>query len=334
MAVADSLHELVLDVTNKCPMRCQHCSANSMPELMKFLPYDEFTGIIDSATSIGCETLSFTGGEPLLHPALPQMVSYAKRVGIRETRLFSSSLILKSGKPVPIPDSLVYGLVKAGLDMVLFNLQGGKEVHEGISKAPGSFDSVVSSARRFKRKGIRVGFHFVPMKNNYMEFELVVSLARSLGLDEVGVLMFVPQGRGLANRESLELAPKQLMQFMSGASRLLPAGDGPELRFGCPFNDFAEATGKQPKACTAAGPMGHVLIDGQVSPCSAFKWDRELHGGNVHETPLPLIFKDGFSEFRKTREELDASYRCTAQLTKAKGRLELPIPYVRPKRLG
>jgi len=301
-------------------MRCVYCSANASPDSSSFIEYDKVVVLLRDAISIGCERLTLTGGEPLLHRDLPNMIREAKKLGIREARVFSSSLVICDGNPRSVSDELINELVEAGLDAIVFNLQGGRTTHEKASKTPGSFDSVISSARRFKERGVFVGFHYVPMKENFTELELIVSLANSIGVDEVGVLMFVPQGRGLVNRSEIELDKEEFEEFLRNISSLKSRYETPKLRFGCPFNGLRAFTGSQPKVCSAAGPMVHILINGQAAPCSAFKWDRELQGGNVYEESLNMIMLNGFGRFRELREELGAKRRCTAQLVRNSSR--------------
>ena len=297
--------ELVLDITNKCPMLCLHCSANSSPALNFFITYEKAAEVISDARGLGAEILSLTGGEPLLHPRLLDIVDYSRRVGFTDIRLFTSGLGNSDWRV----------LKAAGLVKVFFNLQGAKaETHEYISKTPGSFEAVKSQAVEAKKAGLYTGFHFVPMRPNWKELPAVVELARRLDVDEVGVLRFVPQGRGLTNSRILQLNDGEFNDFLKIVAALINNNCKPYLRLGCPFNPIAELIpGWDRKKCPAAGEMCHVLIDGSVAPCSAFKHQANFKAGNIYKKRFKNIWDDGFADFTTLRQSLGAYYDCTAQ---------------------
>ncbi|GBC68571.1 GTP 3',8-cyclase [archaeon HR01] len=310
------LRELVLDITNRCPMLCLHCSANSTPYLTRFIPFEKATHIIEEAVALGLEIISFTGGEPLLHPQLLDMIRVAKYLGVSDVRLFTSGLMYDENKVAkPLDYETAKRLRDAGLDKAFFNLQGASpKIHEAISLTPRSFDAVVKGSRLLKKLDVYVGLHFVPMKLNWRELPHVVSLAKELDVDEVGVLRFVPQGRGLYNRQILELNPDEFKQFLEMLAELIRRDGKPYIRLGCPFNPIAELIpGWRVKRCPAADEMCHILIDGTVAPCSAFKYNKQMSGGNIYSQSLTQIWRRGFTEFTGTRSRLAAEYSCTAQ---------------------
>lgn len=299
------LKELVMDITNKCPMSCLHCSANSSPALNRFISYEKAVEIISDARGLGVEILSLTGGEPLLHPRLPDMISYAYQIGCTDIRLFTSGFGVCD-----------WGALKsAGLKKVFFNLQAANaELHDHIASTKGSFNMVMKQVVEAKRVGLYVGFHFVPMKPNWRELPEVVKLAKKLNVDEVGVLRFVPQGRGLTNIHILQLDSDEFSSFLRMVSELLKNNGRAWIRMGCPFNALAGLiTEWRKKKCPAADEMCHVLIDGSVAPCSAFKYQSNLKAGNVYKKRLKDMYLNGFSNFLAIRHSLGAEYDCTAQ---------------------
>jgi len=299
------LRELVLDITNKCPMLCLHCSADSSPTRNFFISYEKAMEVISDAGDLGAEILSLTGGEPSLHPRLLDIISYARRVGFTDIRLFTSGL----GK------FDWYALKSAGLAKVFFNIQGAKpEIHDFIAKTRGAFVSATAQALAAKRAGLYTGFHFVPMKPNWRELPQIFELARRLDIDEVGVLRFVPQGRGLTNSHMLQLDDVEFREFLKIVAALIKNDGRPYLRLGCPFNSIAQfIPGWVGKKCPAADDMCHVLIDGSVAPCSAFKYHRDLKAGNIYEKRFKEIWCSGFSAFTALRQSLGTYYDCTAQ---------------------
>jgi MoaA/NifB/PqqE/SkfB family radical SAM enzyme len=268
--------------------------------------------IVGAAVEMGLETLSFSGGEPLVHPQIAEMVQLARSLGVRDIRVYTSGLKFRRSKAAPIENADVKSLADAGVSKVFFNLQGASiEAHERIAGTPGAFESVISGSRLCKKHGIYVGFHFVPMKPNWHEIADIMSIARDLNVDEIGILRFVPQGRGLSNRGLLET---DIEHVLVTASKLIMEFERPKIRLGCPFNSISRLVPEwEVKRCPAASDMCHVMVDGTVAPCSAFKNASQMKSGNVYLQTFQEIWRTGFPAFTAERVKLSAEYRCTAQ---------------------
>ena len=209
------LREIVLDLTDKCPARCIYCSAEAGPYNSRFLNMAKVFEILNDASRLGVEIVSFSGGEPLLHPDLISIIMHAKKLGIKDVRLFTSGLIFnKDG--ITSPDESFFKKLKiAGLDKIYFNLQGASEnIHDSITQVNGAFSHVIRSIEMSVRNGLYVGIQFVPMRPNWRTFPELVYLCANLGVDEVGVLRFVPHGRGSENREILEMDENEYREFL------------------------------------------------------------------------------------------------------------------------
>ena len=57
--------------------RCHRSLKNHM------MPLEKVKELIDDVDILGCEQISFSGGEPFLHKDLVKMVAYAYRKGMR-----------------------------------------------------------------------------------------------------------------------------------------------------------------------------------------------------------------------------------------------------------
>lgn len=69
---------LWLEITAKCQLECAHCYAESAPQgTHGVMVYDDWLRVIDEAVAIGVGMVQFIGGEPTLHPGLPDFVDYA-----------------------------------------------------------------------------------------------------------------------------------------------------------------------------------------------------------------------------------------------------------------
>ena len=112
--------------------------------------------------------------------------------------------------------------------------------------------------------GIETDVHFIPMKPNYREIPDVLEMLELAGINNISILNFVPQGRGLKNVYDLMLSDSELLEFMKilDNSRNIYSG---HLRVGIPL------MGDTLHKCNAGLEKLDLKFDGTVLPCPAFK---------------------------------------------------------------
>lgn len=333
------LIELCLEITNRCIMNCLHCST-AVPGCeghVDELTFKEIKSIIFDFHALGGKILEISGGEPTLHGNLLDIVALAKSKGL-ETRLYTCGVSYK-GKCRPLSVTLLKKLRSRGLDKIIFNLQGAdSKIHDLITRKPGSFNALCETILRAKKLGFWVGTHFVPMQPNAGSFEDVLKLAIKLGIDEVALLRFVPQGRGEINRAILKLQKNNLWEFLRVVAQLMEKyGDRLKIRAGCPldFLGFIDETVKL-SACKAGKSTCSITPSGDVIPCPGFKHFPEFVAGNIRDKNLTFIWSTS-KVFRKF-QEIDyqnisfcsecaksdiCKGRCPAQRVRHHGHLEI-----------
>ncbi|HSB65953.1 MAG TPA: GTP 3',8-cyclase MoaA [Anaerolineales bacterium] len=108
---------LRISVTDRCNMRCVYCTP---PEGIRWkareeiLSYEEISSVVSVAARLGIRFIRLTGGEPLVRPDLPVLISALAAIpGIEEVSLTTNgSLLEKFAKP----------LAEAGLKRVNISL--------------------------------------------------------------------------------------------------------------------------------------------------------------------------------------------------------------------
>jgi len=72
-----------LEITGKCQLVCEHCYASSGPAgTHGAMAADDWRRVIHEAADLGARMVQFIGGEPTLHPALPQLIDHALDAGV------------------------------------------------------------------------------------------------------------------------------------------------------------------------------------------------------------------------------------------------------------
>ena len=118
--------------------------------------------------------------------------------------------------------------------------------------------------------GLETDVHFIPMKPNYKEIVDILEMLEIAKINNISILNFVPQGRGLKNMSELMLSDDELQEFMNLIlnSRNLYSG---KIRIGIPLMD--NFTHK----CNAGLEKLDIKFDGTILACPAFKeLDKEI----------------------------------------------------------
>ncbi|MFZ5452504.1 MAG: radical SAM/SPASM domain-containing protein [Thermodesulfobacteriota bacterium] len=289
------LSELCLEITDRCIMNCVHCStAAKLPgKVWHELSLEEIKSIIIDFKGLGGSILEISGGEPTLHQELVNIVEFSKNLDL-EVRLYTCGVSYQIGYG-PLNEALLKKLHDLGLDKIIFNLQGPESnIHDRITRKPGSFMALRESVTLAKMLGFWVGAHFVPMKLNAGAFPNVIKLAIDLNIDEVAILRFVPQGRGEINEEALRLTKVELWDFLRNVAEIRQKLENKiHLRTGCPL-DFLSFIDKTVTICGCKAGKSTCSITplGETIPCPGFKHVTEFVAGNVKNQPLSLIWRE------------------------------------------
>ena len=84
--------DLCIEIIDKCPNECLFCSSKSCINKYNVITLEEYKKVIDYfLCNGGIKELSLSGGEPLLHPNIYEMIMYAKEKNIKVV-LFTSGV--------------------------------------------------------------------------------------------------------------------------------------------------------------------------------------------------------------------------------------------------
>lgn len=267
MTSYNQLNELTVEITRKCPMRCTICSSEGGDCDPNELSLAELFKIVDDAKKLGVKIISLSGGEPLESPHTIDFIRYVKK---KELQLFLYTCgNIESDNGISSIDIEQLRLFKEfGVDKIIFSIHGpNAEIHEKVTTKKGSFDNLITSIERTQKSGHIVELHFVPLLQNYRYLPQVIQLAKDLGIHQVSILRFVPQGRGATNRDKLEITGEMVQNFKEILQQVYSASSI-TIRLGAPFNCFN--IDNQAK-CTAGIDKAIIRPDGFVFPCVSMK---------------------------------------------------------------
>lgn len=300
------LGELKIEVTNRCPLKCMHCSTGSESGLRSLLSLSDIKRLIGQAYDLGCRKIFFSGGEPLFYPYIESLIEHchSKRL---ETKLYSTGI--ESDQPFqPIGIERLRYLNSRGLESIAFSLYASEHhIHDLITDSPGSFIATATAIQNAVLAGMETEVHFVATRLNIGELARLSDFLSILGVKRISVLRFVPQGRGKYNSEGLIPTDTDFLKLREIIVSIRQRSQV-SLRLGSPFNFLLLGS---PSACTSGRDRMIIDAHGLAHPCDALKQvafsDRF---NNALITPLKQIM-DKDSLFSQVRQ-LCTSPECKA----------------------
>ncbi len=137
------LGQIDIELTERCNNNCLHCCINQ-PEhdvdaLSREMSTDFVKGLLTEAANLGCLTVRFTGGEPLLRPDLAELYLFSRRLGMQvilftNARLITEELALLLAKYPPgrVVEVSVYGMSPDTYDRVACSNGAFVEFRRGV----------------------------------------------------------------------------------------------------------------------------------------------------------------------------------------------------------
>lgn len=230
-----------IDLTYRCNDNCRHCwlkvTDDSAQEKQE-LSLEEIKKIVNQARQMGCRKWSISGGEPMLRPDFAEIFDYITQN--------SSSYSLNTNGTLITP-KIAQLMKRKGVKMVA--LYGATaNVHDHITRNPGSFEATMRGFRYLKEAGAGFTVQLIPMKDNYHQFQEMIALARSLSPHyRIGAawLYLSACGSSQKNKEIMEqrLPPEEVIEL-----------DQPDIS----YDDWIEGE-KGPGACGQADNGNNLL---------------------------------------------------------------------------
>ena len=161
-------------ITNECNLACMHCIEESGPgkRFKDELTEEQVFSVLEQMMALEIPYLSFSGGEPMLHPHFFEMVDYVCSRG--------SQLKVETNGHFLTPDTAAR-LRDLGVKAVQVSLDGGSRATFNKIRVLGEFDRVLEGIRCLRDAGVPIEINFSPTRFNIHEIARVVDLAHELG---------------------------------------------------------------------------------------------------------------------------------------------------------
>ena len=165
---------LFIRILETCNADCFMCGFALSQDKYRFSKNDMKT-LIPQAKSIGVQFVRFTGGEPLLHQEIFDLVSLCSN------ELFSTSIITNGF----LLKQRVERLAKSGLQQIIVSIDGSSaEAHDKYRNMHGLFDRAIAGIRTAKEYGLLVRVNTVVGPHNYKQMPALRDLLVEAGVEQ------------------------------------------------------------------------------------------------------------------------------------------------------
>ncbi|MBN2341730.1 MAG: radical SAM protein [Deltaproteobacteria bacterium] len=168
---------MTIELVARCNFRCTHCYMGSLRDNPRQMPYDMICRILSEAASLGCVSVGFTGGEPLLRNDYAQIHEFAHRQGFWISLLTNGFLLT---------DQLIQQFRCMPPRAVEISLYGGDESHyREITGVHGAFEKVTQNIDKLLHAGIHVSLKSVLLSPVLASIDAMNTFAEARGLEIV-----------------------------------------------------------------------------------------------------------------------------------------------------
>lgn len=289
MGPTGSARALQIHPTRQCNLRCLHCYSSSSPDQREMLDLTMLCRAVSDAADEGYDTLTISGGEPLLYRPLRDLLRHARELGMT-TAVATNGMLL---------DQRRIDMLVGVTDIVAISLDGVPEAHDRMRGSKHAFAKMHSRLEGLRRSGLPFGFIFTLTQHNLNELEWVTEFAVREGARQLQIhpLESIGEASGnLAGRTPDETE----MGYACWLAELIEKRAGDRLRVQVDVLS-KEALKTNPDMVYAARdlpdgrlPLAEIVTpliieaDASVVPLE-YGFPREYALGNLRDATLPAL---------------------------------------------
>jgi AdoMet-dependent heme synthase len=282
-----------LDVTYRCNERCVHCYLDHDDH--GEMTTEEIKDVLTQLSEAGVFFLTISGGEVLMRRDLFDILEFARSL-LFNVKLKTNGVMIREREAKQIRE--------LGVEQIQISVYSHRpDVHDAITKLPGSFRRTIEAVRFLHSQGLKVTIANVLMSGNLGDYGGVVALAKELGVAYSVDPTITPKIDGDRSILQLNVGGPGLREIFHDPSLV---GDVEKFCAPPPAPDEDVMEGYP---CSAGHTSCYISPYGDVYPCVAFP----LPSGNVRTQKFLDIWRDSsqLNEVRSIRaKDLSTCSSC------------------------
>lgn len=260
-----------LDVTYRCNERCVHCYLDH--EDHGEMTLAEIKDLLDQLADAGVLFLTLSGGEVLMRMDFFDILKYARRLQFC-VKIKTNGFMIREKEA-----NLIRELGVQEIRISIYSHRA--EIHDAITKLPGSLKRSVAAIRLLKSCGLTVAIGNVLMLQNLNDYPGVKHLANELGVPVITDPTITPKMDGDRSLLQLGIRDTQLSHLFHDRELVENVDEF------CAVPDAFDDSALDNIACSAGHTYCYISPYGDVYPCVQFP----LPCGNVRKDKFLDIWR-------------------------------------------
>jgi radical SAM protein with 4Fe4S-binding SPASM domain len=330
------LNRLDVELTERCNNNCIHCyinlPADDLAAKARELSTEEIKRILKEAVSLGCLTVRFTGGEPLLWDDFEELYVFARKLGLK-VLLFTNATLIDTHLVELF--SRIPPLEK--IEVTLYGMH--QNSYESVTRVPGSFKAAWRGVNLLLKNNIPFVVKQALLPPNKEEIDAFEGWAATIPwMDRPPVYSMFLDLRGRRNGKKNKLIKKSRLSPEQGLKILTRRKERfiKDMQEFC--SKFMRPPGDKLFSC-GAGHGGCVDAYGNFQPCMTLR-----HPDVVYDLRKGTL-KDALTNFFPKLREMKADNpeylarcarcflkglceQCPAKSWMEHGTLDTPVEYL------
>ena len=281
-----------IEPTNACNLRCPFCLGwqERSSRRKGMMSLESFKKIIDEIAPYTYWVDLYNRGEPLVNPAVIEMIAYAHTHNIAIK--MSTNLHL-------LDEQRAEQLIRSGLDYLVVPLDGGTQETYEKYRVGGNLEAVLNNLRLIVEKKQKLKSHTpyitirtLIMKHNEHELNTIRALARDIGVDNLVFTLMI------ANVEK-----------DSVVEEWLPTNEDYS------WYDYKQRSNKitgSLRSCSELWQRMTINWDGGIFPC-CFVDQEKMSFGNANSETIGVVWNNG--AYTSSRRVFDKDYKSDGIVT-------------------
>jgi AdoMet-dependent heme synthase len=261
-----------LDLTYRCNERCEHCYLDHKDHGELTTP--EVKRLLEDLAQASVFFLSISGGEPFLRRDLFEVLAFARALNF-SIKLKTNAVLIRAAEAARLRE--------LGVEQVQVSVYSARhEIHDGVTKLPGSLVRTLAGIRFLRTAGIKVTLANILMTSNARDLESVRLLAKELGAHYTMDPTITPMMDGSTSILKLRV-PRSTLESVFRNPNLV--GDVEQF---CAPPPLVDDSIREGYPCSAGHTACYVSPYGDIFPCVQFP----LRCGNIREKSFGEIWSD------------------------------------------
>lgn len=312
--------EVHFSLTNKCPLKCKHCYANSGNKIRNELTTNQYKKALRVLAKMGVFHIAFGGGECFSRSDVFELAHYCRELGMVPNITTNGYYITKE----TAKKCRVFGRINVSLD-------GIGKMYKEIRGVDG-FKMADRAIKLLVEEGNRVGINCILCRKNFDTISEIVKYAKRQKLESILFLRYKPVGRGKIFYKEMRLTNEQNKKIFPLIKKLQKENKEILFEIDCSFVPmicFHKPSLEKLKFFAVEGcPAGNILLgtlpNGRFNACSMCSET----GGSIFSLPREWNTSKHLNKFRQWILKAKEPCRSCSYLEICKGGCHIITEYL------